>query len=731
MNKRILSCILIFVISFFSLSTFAEGSTISVKLSNFIGNSKSIDITTTGSYKLANGNIRLSGSDRFQVANNVASSGWNKSNSVVVVNYLAFADALAASPFAYYKDAPILLTLPNSLKSETLLKINELAPQTIYIIGGTGSVSATVESQLRGMAQNVIRIGGKDRYEVSKNIAAEIPNNGGAVVANGLVFSDALSIAPYAARTGYPILLTAKDKLPDATKLALQGKQNTLVIGGEGSVSAAVAGQLPNSSRIGGADRYEVSANIIRQLNLPAETAFVSTGLTFADALTGSVLAAKQNAPLLLTRPDRLPDSIRAVINERSISSFTILGGTGSVSEAVVSSLPNEVWLAQNAAYSVKNENGRLALFQGSERIKDFGTAPFTLLPAGYGDQHQIKINNRPYIGQMDFTLENGNVRPINRNIPFEDYLKGVVPREMPASWSLEALKAQAVAARTYSIDDMGKVVADTQGYQVYGGYSWGKDPYEQRTNQAVEETRGKVLKYNGNLISAVFSSSNGGYIESNTGAWGTAQVPYLQAKPDSFDPINPWSIPLKKTQIDLNALEANKPGSLKNPGWWWTSTTPAEKDSAIAAKLKAWLQNKGFANTEIKIVSIDGFEAAPQRTAGNRAINATIKMTIMVKDKATNQYRYNSLSEIDRIPVEITDSVGAFRSLFGTGVFKSTLLDPTTYDAGTDTLTIRGKGFGHGVGMSQFGANNMAKQGFKYDEILRHYYPGASLVNY
>jgi len=200
-------------------------------------------------------------------------------------------------------------------------------------------VSLSVSSELHKLAHNVSRIGGSDRFEVAKNIASHFGTSDTAIVVNGLVFADALSIAPYAARHGYPILLTTKDSLPQHTKVALQGKRKSLIVGGVGSVSLSVSSQLPFPSRIGGKDRYEVAANVIRNLNLQTEKVFLATGLTFADALTGSVLAAKENAPLLLTLPDRIPDATRAIINEKGISIFTILGGLGSVQQKVVAQI--------------------------------------------------------------------------------------------------------------------------------------------------------------------------------------------------------------------------------------------------------------------------------------------------------------------------------------------------------------------------------------------------------
>ena len=340
----------------------SAASTISVKLQNYIGNKQSIDITTKGTYKFANDNTRSSGADRFEVADNVASAGWKSASTVVIVNSNAFADALSAAPLAYQKDAPILLTSTNSLPEVMENRIKSLRPSTIIIVGGTPSVSAAVESKLKTLASEVIRIGGKDRFEVSQGVASYFPSSEKAVVTNGLIFSDALAIAPYAAKNGIPILLTTPSYIPDSIQKALEGKTSTLIIGGESSVSKNVENRLVSPTRIGGKDRYEVSANIVSQLGMNADTAFISNGATFADALTGSVLAAKNDAPLLLTLRDKLPESVSNMFKEKVTSNFHILGGPPSVSEAVAKSLPNEYTLEESTPYSIKAEDGDLVL---------------------------------------------------------------------------------------------------------------------------------------------------------------------------------------------------------------------------------------------------------------------------------------------------------------------------------------------------------------------------------
>lgn len=286
---------------------------------------------------------RISGKNRFEVAVNISQEGWTESsNTVILTNYNAYADALAASPLAFQEDAPILLTKKERLSEETRREILRLNPKKIIIVGGTGSVGETVVKELEGVGFNTVeRIGGKNRFEVSLNIAKKLNTTDTAIIADGMNFPDALAIAPYAARNGHPILLANKDTLPEETKQALLDKQikQTIIVGGEASVGKNVFNQLPSPKRISGKDRYEVSANVIRDLNQSPNSIFIATGSTFADALTGSVLAAKQNAALVLSQQNNLPDSSKAVIIDKNITKQKILGGTASVSEQVVEQL--------------------------------------------------------------------------------------------------------------------------------------------------------------------------------------------------------------------------------------------------------------------------------------------------------------------------------------------------------------------------------------------------------
>ncbi|MFB8735918.1 SpoIID/LytB domain-containing protein [Bacillus sp. SL00103] len=109
----------------------------------------------------------------------------------------------------------------------------------------------------------------------------------------------------------------------------------------------------------------------------------------------------------------------------------------------------------------------------------------------------------------------------------------------MPASWHVEALKAQAVAARTYSVKSIGKVVPDTTAFQVYGGYNW----YTNSTKSCRCHKR-ESAEIQQSAVSATYYSSNGGYTEASEEVWANA-LPYLVAKKDTKDPVNAWTLKL------------------------------------------------------------------------------------------------------------------------------------------------------------------------------------------
>ncbi len=343
-------------------------------------------------------------------------------------------------------------------------------------------------------------------------------------------------------------------------------------------------------------------------------------------------------------------------------------------------------------------------LLEGNGAIQEFKT-PFILYPDQYDTHHVIRINRRPYLGAIEFRLEEvGPIRPVN-HIPLEDYLKGVVPYEVFPTWEVETLKAQALAARTYAAAHVKKEIDDTISYQVYGGYTW----YPQ-TTKAVEETRGEVITYRNRLIEAFYSASNGGMTESNAHVWGGNSISYYPIKRDPFDPVHPWELQLDQVQISIEHIDWN------HPDWW---ERIVEKNKEITATMKKWLYRKGYVG-DLKILSVPRFELAEHRYTSQRATKGSIEIEFLRRLlDGTVLFETVSLSDVP---------LSHIRPLLGGNRFKSYLIDSLTLDKGT--YSMKGKGYGHGVGMSQWGAHYMGLQGKTYREILQFYFPGTQITS-
>ena len=168
-----------------------------------------------------------------------------------------------------------------------------------------------------------------------------------------------------------------------------------------------------------------------------------------------------------------------------------------------------------------------------------------------------VTWNGRPYRGALVVSSSGAAVRVVNV-VPVEQYLRGVVPSEMPSAWRLSALQAQAIAARSYALRSIRPaapfdVYADTRS-QAYGGIA----AEASSTNAAVARTAGVVVTYRGATVPAFFFAGDGGYTESVQNVWGGGAVPYLTGVPDPFDgssPLHRWRSPPRFTGAELGRL--------------------------------------------------------------------------------------------------------------------------------------------------------------------------------
>ncbi|THE11516.1 SpoIID/LytB domain-containing protein [Bacillus timonensis] len=360
--------------------------------------------------------------------------------------------------------------------------------------------------------------------------------------------------------------------------------------------------------------------------------------------------------------------------------------------------------LQEGVNYRLYIKNGSLYL-KGGE-VNQQVESSFLLIPRSYNEEHRVYIDERPYLGAMEFQVENHLfVRPVNQ-LPLEDYLKGVVPLEVFPSWNIEALKAQALAARTYAVSHLKEDMDDTTFYQVYGGYAWNV-----RTTKAVDATKGQVITYKNKLIDAFYSASNGGMTENNKNVWGGDTRSFYPIKEDPFDPIHPWEFTLSKTQINLEEIDWELDDA-------WDSLQ--EKDQEITAFMKRSINRQGYPG-DIAILSIPKFEVNPKRYKSSRSITGSIKVEFL-------QRLIDGTVLLGNITLEDVN-LNRIRPMIGGTIFKSYYIDSLESD---DTnYVMKGRGYGHGVGMSQWGASIMGDKGKKYEEIIQFYFPGTTIKNF
>jgi len=313
--------------------------------------------------------------------------------------------------------------------------------------------------------------------------------------------------------------------------------------------------------------------------------------------------------------------------------------------------------------------------------------------PGAVADQGSFQLGQRGYRGRLQLLVSEGRVRAIN-HVPLESYLPSVVGSEMPASWPQEALRAQAVAARTYALRQRKPQAAfdltATVTSQVYKGL----DSETASTRSAVASTRSQVLMYGSSLANTVFHSSSGGRTENSGDLW-TQQLPYLVSVPD-FDqssPVHSWEQRLEPSLLREAFADIG-------------GVTRIDVLSTTASGRVRQARVLGPAGTRVV--------TGPELRSRLRLRSTQVRFEVVGPEVA--------MTPPPPPPLARAQSSGENQD--GT-VASAPLQVPLP------SLVAIGRGFGHGVGMSQWGALAMAQQGESYERILQHYYRGTSLRPY
>ncbi|MFC0903443.1 cell wall-binding repeat-containing protein [Clostridium sp. MT-14] len=323
---------------------------IGIALSGFTGNVYA-DSSNSGNMSATENENRLWGEDRIETSLKISQEGWKYgAATAVIAQGYGYADALCAAPLAKKYNAPIILSRQDSLDDETIKELKRLEVDRAFVIGGTGSLSDNVESQLKDIGVSTVkRLGGQDRYETSVKIAEELENVSNIVVASGSGYADSLSIASIAAKKGMPILLSQSDALPQAVKNYLKNRniEKTYIVGGTGVISSDLESSFTNAVRLGGATRFDTNLAVLQNFksDLNFSNVYVARGNgpngdEFADALSGSALAATESAPVVLTDntvASKTADFLKENMSDKTV--ITALGGTAVVPAVILDDL--------------------------------------------------------------------------------------------------------------------------------------------------------------------------------------------------------------------------------------------------------------------------------------------------------------------------------------------------------------------------------------------------------
>ncbi|HEU4964308.1 MAG TPA: SpoIID/LytB domain-containing protein [Bacilli bacterium] len=522
--------------------------------------------------------------------------------------------------------------------------------------------------------------------------------------------------------------------------------------------------------------------------------------------------------------PDRQTAKTKAAeLRAQGFDAYVLLRKDGS----------HEVWIGNEASIpALDTLRNQLQEKTGTTYTNaDYTPADYLLLKTGYfnnqeipyfiqnstveetafvpqGEPNVIKVHEKAREYRGSILVQGYNEKPnvINR-VPLAQYLYGVVPKEMSSGWPIEALKAQAVAARTYAVKRIGGKkwgvadIMDDVWDQAYYGYSIEAPD----TNQAVDQTNGQVLTQNGQLIDALYSSNNGGYTGEVGELWGSKGIDYLHAVESPFDQIAAereymcYRVALPNGKIGwVRETNLAKTGKKNAAGFELAKITADDEPVRVVPDLYAKQIDSVDTDTEVIILGqekeyntynwqrgpysptdimnmINGNQANSYPTVsgpvynlfvsrwgqGQRMLEVTADSTAITVP-SPDYYRalFNDLWST-RATIE---QQGTYTVLGANGqkseypnaklqgknlhVLSASGQTPTQDINGTNpsfvvlgsggqsrvvtkeqSYIFHGNGWGHGLGMSQWGANGMAKNGYTYDQILQHYYQGVTIT--
>lgn len=373
-------------------------------------------------------------------------------------------------------------------------------------------------------------------------------------------------------------------------------------------------------------------------------------------------------------------------------------------------------------------------------------------------DLNGIKYRNSFYVTRLpgsDFTF-------VNR-VTMKEYLYGVLPKEASSSWPIEALKAQAIASKNFALTIGSKYAAygfdvdTTVNSQVYGGYS----VESEICNKAVDETNGYALAVDGVVVPLYFHANSGGITDNSENVWSSA-LPYLKSTLDLYSlgaPNTDWNVTLNKFDIESKLISAGYSlGSLKTInileradsgrvlklefiGTLSKATLAKDKIRAVLGstviKSNLFSFDKATAITDVTMLKNPVQTTTQGNTAPSKEIGGDMPKLLIDNGSIYGQFLDNTQIEVyqsgSKSAIKVDkDALLKANDIYSaiTTVTKPYLYNSTeSFDISSGNVIFYGHGYGHGLGMSQWGAKAMADLGKSYEEILKFYYKNTELI--
>ena len=334
------------------------------------------------------------------------------------------------------------------------------------------------------------------------------------------------------------------------------------------------------------------------------------------------------------------------------------------------------------------------------------------------------------YNGTFEYRRMDGNNITVVNAVEMQDYLKGILPYEMSASWPLEALKAQAVSAKSFALANRGKHssggydLCPTTCCQVYNGTAAANE----HSDRAVDETYGYYLTHNGTVCNTVYHSSNGGATENSENVW-VSTVPYLRGVVDPYEDLEKasygsWSYVYTNSQLTTFMRERGYPNSgiVNFYVEKYTEMGNVHTIALIDSSGKKMTFSKESARLLFNSSSL-GITRSLRYTvnSGNSSLTAVSDTSRKSIQSGEGVYVIGEDGQPKLLP-----SSGSVRIISGDG----TVTGPPVVENNAGTYRVVGSGWGHNVGMSQWGARGMAERGFTFDQILKHYFTGTEITS-